>query len=55
MKELFMCLLLNLQNHGDITAANLYEGGNFSNLTLKGQDGVYTVTISKEEKKENEK
>lgn len=54
MKELFMCLLLNLQNHGDITAANLYEGGKFSNLTVETEDGVYTVTISKEEKK-NEK
>ena len=49
MKELFMCLLLNLKNHGDITAATLYKGGVFSSITLETKDGIYTVTISKED------
>lgn len=50
MKDLFMCLLLNLKNHGTITAASLYEGGTFASLKVKTEDGIYTVSISKEDK-----
>ena len=49
MKELFMCLLLNLKNHGDITAATMYKGGSFSSLTVETENGVYTISISKED------
>ena len=51
MKELFMCLLLNLKNHGNIVAATLYRIGTFASIELEGDDAVYTITISKEEKK----
>ena len=51
MKDLFMCLLLNLQKHGKIVAANLYRDGKFATLEIDGEDAVYTVTINREEKK----
>lgn len=51
MKNLFMCLLTNLKHHGDITAANLYKGGNFASIEVETEDGIYTVNIAKEEKK----
>lgn len=51
MKDLFMCLLLNLQNHGKITAANLYRDGKFSSIEVERGDAIYTVAITKEEKK----
>lgn len=56
MKELFMCLLLNVVNHGTLTEANMYEGGHFSNMKVKKDDGtVYSISISKEkEDKKNE-
>ena len=50
MKELFMFLLLNLKNHGDITAATMYNGSSFSSLTVETENGIYTINISKEDK-----
>lgn len=52
MKDLFMCLLLNLVNHGRLTEANMYEGGYFSNIKIKTDDGTYTISISKEKEEE---
>ena len=52
MKRLFMRLLLELKDYGDITEANMYKGGKFSYITLENEDGVYTVNITKEEKKD---
>ena len=49
MKDLFMCLLLNLAQHGKITEANLYRSGDFSNVTVKTDNGTYRVSISKED------
>lgn len=51
MKDLFMCLLTNLQNHGQIITANLYRDGEFASLEIESEDAVYTVNISKEDKK----
>lgn len=51
MKELFMCLLLNLKNHGQIIAANLYRDGNFATMDIESEDAIYTVSIAKAEKK----
>ena len=51
MKDLFMCLLLNLQNLGRITAANLYKDGKYSNIEIETKDAVYSICVSKEEKK----
>lgn len=50
MKDLFMCLLLNLQNHGNITAATLYRDGKFATLEVESEYAIYSVNISKEEK-----
>jgi hypothetical protein len=50
MKDLFMCLLLNLMKHGNITEANLYKGGKFSSIVVETKDGIYTVNIGKEDK-----
>lgn len=55
MKDLFMCLLLNLQTHGKIIAANLYREGTFSSIEVESDDAVYTVTVTKAEKKVEEK
>ena len=53
MIDLFMCLLLNLEKHGKIAEANMYTGGTFSNLTVKTDDGTYTVSVIKQNE-ENE-
>jgi hypothetical protein len=50
MKDLFMCLLLNLTKHGKLTEANMYRGGDYSSITVESEDAIYTVTIRKEEK-----
>ena len=50
MKDLFMCLLLNMQKFGKITAANLYKLGKLSSIELETEDAVYTITITKEDK-----
>lgn len=52
-KDLFLCLLLNLKNHGDIKSAMLYRNG-FATVDLVDGEDEYTVSISKKEK-ENEK
>lgn len=51
MKDLFICLLLNLKTHGNIIAATLYQGGEFSTVEVEIEGTVYTVCISKQEKK----
>jgi hypothetical protein len=50
MKDLFMCLLLNLTKHGKLTEANMYRDGIYSSITVEGEDATYTVTIRREEK-----
>jgi hypothetical protein len=53
MKDLFMCLLLNVVNHGKLTEANMYQGGEFSTMKIVTDSGTYSISISKEEEKEN--
>ena len=48
MKDLFMCLLLNLTTHGNIVEANMYESGKFSSVKLETENGTYSITITKE-------
>ena len=50
MKDLFMCLLLNLKVHGDITEANMYKGGEFSQMEISTPSGDYKISITKQEK-----
>ena len=54
MKDIFMCLLLNLANHGKITEANMYEGGSFSTIKIKADYGTFRVSVTKEEKENND-
>jgi hypothetical protein len=49
MKDLFMCLLLNLKNHGDITEATMYKSGVFSSIEVKTEHGTFRVNVSKED------
>ena len=51
MKDLFVCLLLNLAHHGKITEANMYKGGDFSTVTLKTNNGIYRVSVTREKEK----
>ena len=51
MNDLFMCLLLNLKNHGDITSASMND--HFINVSFDDDENEYSLIISKE-KKENE-
>ena len=51
MKDLFKCLLLNLQNHGNIVSANLYKDSDWATIELEGKDCTYDISIRKEEKK----
>ena len=55
MKELFMRLLLNLSNYGNLTEVNMYESGVFSQLKVKTKSGTYSIAISKvKEDEQNE-
>lgn len=51
MNDLFMKLLLFFRDKGNITSANLYKDGSYSNLEVECPDGKYTISIYKEEKK----
>lgn len=51
MKDIFMCFLLNLRNHGNIISANMYREGCFSTIEVEKGNATYKITISKEEKK----
>lgn len=55
MNDLFMALLLHLQEQGNITEANLYSSGKYSSICIEAPNGVsYQFSITrKEEEKEN--
>ena len=50
MKDIFLCLLLNLTHHGKITTANMYDD-TFCSLKLVGSNGEYEINITKRETK----
>ena len=52
MKDIFVCLLLNLIKHGNITEANMYKGGKYASFQVVREDGVYNINIGKEEKED---
>ena len=55
MKDLFMCLLLNMVNHGNLTQACLYKNGKFATLTIENENGTFDISImKKEEEKDND-
>lgn len=53
MNDIFMCLLMNLRNHGKITSAMFDEG--FTKVTLINGDSAFDVSVIKREKLEEEK
>lgn len=53
MKDLFMCLLLNIGKFGNVTEANMWS--NISNIHIEADDCKYVVSIRKEKKDEDEK
>lgn len=54
MKDLFMCLLLDVERFGKLTEANMYEGGYFSNMKVQTESGKYSISITKEKEGEKE-
>ena len=49
MKDVFICLLMNLKNHGKITSASMYNDG-FSKIKLDDGDSEYEVSVMRKEK-----
>lgn len=49
MKDLFICLLLNLKNHGNLVSATMYKGDEFAKVEVEKDGAVYTVAITKSE------
>ena len=54
MRDIFVFLIQNIRNWGNITTANLYDG-NFSTIDFETDKGNYTITVRFEKKKEEEK
>lgn len=53
MKDIFLCLLINLRNHGKIKSAMFDDG--FAKVTLVDSDNEYDVSVIKKAKSEEEK
>ena len=53
MNGIFMCLLANLGNHGEIKSAMFDEG--FAKMTLVEEDSEYDVSVIKKAKMEEKK
>ena len=53
MKDLFLCLLMGLKDHGNITEANLYDEKSSSIRLVEG-DSEYLIFVSKKEVEKND-
>jgi hypothetical protein len=51
MRDLFMCLLMNLTNHGNITQANMF-GPDYTTIMLVDGEDEYYISITKSSKTE---
>lgn len=51
MKDLFMCLLLNMQKHGNLTSA-LLKDETYATVSLESNGAQYLVTVIKKEVEE---
>ena len=54
MNNIFMCLLMNLKNHGKITSASMFDAG-YSKITLVDGNDEYDISVMKRAKLEEEK
>lgn len=53
MKNIFMCLLMNLRNHGKLKSAMFDDG--FAKITFVDGDNEYDVSVIKKAKLEEKK
>lgn len=51
MKDIFMCLLMNLKNHGSVSQASMDDS--FIKIALVDTEFEYEVCVFKKEKKGN--
>ena len=49
MRDLFMLLMTGLNNFGKLKEASMYRSGVFSIIEVETPDGIFRVTITKEE------
>ena len=54
MNEIFMCLLMNLKNHGKITSASMFDAG-YTKITLVDDGNEYDISVVKKASLEEEK
>lgn len=54
MENIFLCLLINLKNHGKLSSA-LFRDENYATVTVEDNNSEYVVTVMKREKVEVEK
>ena len=54
MKDMFLCLLLNLGKFGDVNEALMYSN-NFSIIKLKNGNEEYSVSITRKEMNSEDK
>ena len=54
MKDIFLCLLLNIGKFGTVTTASLYNK-DLSCLEIETGDSKYIVSVRREEKNQEEK
>ena len=54
MKDMFLCLLLNMGKFGKVTKAHFY-GEDFSETRLETEDSEYTITIMRKDKNSEDK
>ena len=54
MKDMFLCLLLNLGKFGKVTKAHFY-GEDFSETKLETEDSEYTISIMRKDKNSEDK
>lgn len=53
MKDIFLCLLLNITKFGKLASAMFDDG--FAKITLVGEDAEYDISVIKKVKMEEEK
>lgn len=53
MKDLFLCLLINIAKFGKVTSANFYND-DWSNIKIDSEDCEYEISIFRKVKEKNE-
>ncbi len=53
LKNIFMCLMVNLKNFGKITTANFSEDGEFVGIHFEDDKYHYSASVTRKAKIEN--